>query len=111
MSNVLELKKWHESDKANGLQPKTQLGRVILTLAETGTWHTLREIESMISSRYGHQDTQAAISARLREISAVKHGLVKQRKMEMVNNKQVHRYRLVPFVPVRKVAEKVGVTE
>ncbi len=110
MSNVLDLQKWKGTEKAKRLTSKTQMGRVILVLTQTGGWYTLREIEKMITMRYADKDTQAAISARLREISAVKHGLVKQRTMEMVNGKQVHRYRLVPFTPVRQVAEKIGVT-
>ena len=43
----------------------TQLGRVIAVMLD-GRERTLRRIESEIFSRFGHGDTQAAISARLR---------------------------------------------
>lgn len=111
MSNYQALKQWRKTEKSKAITGKTQMGRVIISLAATGGWYTLREIESAIYQNFFDRDTQAAISARLREVSPSKHGLVKQAKMEMVNRKQVWRYRLVPVAPVREVAEKVGVTE
>ncbi|GHX89541.1 hypothetical protein VCSRO111_0605 [Vibrio cholerae] len=107
----MNLKQWKANKKLQSrINYGTQIGRVIRVMTEYGGWYTLREIEKMIAARYQDKDTQAAISARLREISAIKHGLVKHRRMEMVNGKQVHRYKLVPFVPVRSVADSVGVT-
>ncbi len=107
----MNLEQWKANKKFQSrINYGTQIGRVIRVMTEYGGWYTLREIENMIAARYQDKDTQAAISARLREISAIKHGLVKHRRMEMVNGKQVHRYSLIPFVPVRDVAEKIGVT-
>ena len=59
-----------------------------------GKERTLRQIEAAIYERTGHGDTQAAISARLREVWA--HGWEKQRRCEVINGKQVWWYRLVP---------------
>lgn len=106
----MNIEQWKVSKYQDRINYSTQLGRVIYVLTNSSKPMTLREIESRIWDKFPHRDTQAAISARLREISAAKHGLVKQRQMEMVNGKQVHRYKLVPFVPVRSVADSVGVT-
>lgn len=106
----MNLQEWKANKKFQSrINYGTQTGRVIRVMTEFGGWYTLREIEKMIAARYQDKDTQAAISARLREITPFKHGLIKHRKMEMVNGKQVHRYSLIPFMPVREVAEKVGV--
>ena len=45
----------------------SQLNRVIAVMCD-GKERTLRQIEAEIFSRFGHGDTQAAISARLREV-------------------------------------------
>lgn len=108
MSNYQALKQWRETEKGKRINGKTQMGRVILALTMTGSWYTLREIESEIRYMFNEFDTQAAISARLREVSPSKHGLVKKSKMEIVNRKQVWRYQLMPSVPVRVVTKKVG---
>ncbi|QKJ87430.1 hypothetical protein PMPD1_2488 [Paramixta manurensis] len=76
----------------------TQLHRVMVATAGAD-WYTLRGIEKLLSTMFpGEGDTQAAISARLREVSAVRHGLVKQ--VRIVRNdetgKKVWFYRLVP---------------
>ncbi|MFV0575973.1 MAG: hypothetical protein ACK5NC_11265 [Vibrio sp.] len=107
MNNYQALRQWRETAKAKAITGKTQMGRVILSMVSTGSWYTLREIEKTISQCFEDRDTQAAISARLREVRPSKYGLVKQSKMEMVNRKQVWRYRLVPSDPVRDVASKV----
>ncbi|EOW9223429.1 hypothetical protein ACN26P_001894 [Vibrio cholerae] len=86
----------------------SQIGRVIAVMVSDNGWHTLREIEALIHAHFPDRDTQAAISARLREVSPSRHGLVKQRKMEVVNKKQVWRYRLVPSLPVKEVAKRIG---
>lgn len=72
----------------------TQLGRVIAVMLD-GRERTLRRIESEIFSRFGHGDTQAAISARLREVAA--YGYEKITRTETINGKQVWFYRLTPF--------------
>lgn len=71
----------------------SQLNRVIAVMCD-GKERTLRQIEAEIFSRFGHGDTQAAISARLREVWSK--GWYKQRRLEMINGKQVWWYRLVP---------------
>lgn len=71
----------------------SQLNRVIAVMCD-GKERTLRQIEAAIFERTGDGDTQAAISARLREVWAK--GWEKQRRLEMVNGKQVWWYRLVP---------------
>ena len=71
----------------------TKLGRVIAVMLD-GRERTLRRIESEIFSRFGHADTQAAISARLREVAV--YGYEKNTRIETINGKQVWWYRLVP---------------
>ena len=72
----------------------TQLGRVIAVMLDCRE-RTLRRIESEIFSRFGHGDTQAAISARLREVAA--YGYEKKTRTETINGKLVWFYRLTPF--------------
>ena len=72
----------------------SQLNRVIAVMSD-GKERTLRQIEAAIWERTGHGDTQAAISARLREVHCK--GWEKQTRHETVNGKQVWWYRLVPF--------------
>lgn len=56
----------------------SQLNRVI-SAASGADWRTLRDLEKLLSQMFpGEGDTQTAISARLREISPVRHGLLKQ---------------------------------
>lgn len=76
----------------------SQLNRVI-TAASGADWRTLHDLEKLLSQMFpGEGDTQTAISARLREINPVRHGLVKQ--VRTVRNedsgKRVWFYRLVP---------------
>ena len=72
----------------------SQLDRVIAVMCD-GKERTLRQIESAIFNLTGEGDTQAAISARLREVYL--RGWEKQRRLEMINGKQVWWYHLVPF--------------
>ncbi|MGG7670061.1 hypothetical protein ACQ4OC_15625 [Yersinia sp. J1] len=76
----------------------SQLNRVV-SAASGADWLTLRDLEKLLSQMFpGEGDTQAAISARLREINPVRHGLVKQ--VRTVRNedsgKRVWFYRLIP---------------
>lgn len=93
----------HEQIKA-GLQElfshspigiKNQFGRVV-AVAAGSEWLTLRQMEKRISDRFPDKDTPAAISARLRQVSPILHGLIKQRRMEYRHGKRVYRYRLIP---------------
>lgn len=72
----------------------SQLGRVIAIMRD-GKRRTLREIERECWSRYGHADTQAAISARLRQVH--KYGYRKQAHIERINDKAVWWYFLTPI--------------
>ena len=82
----------------------TQLGRVIAVMLD-GRERTLRRIESEIFSRFGHGDTQAAISARPREVAA--YGYEKITRTETINGKLVWWYRLVPATS-KAVAQEVA---
>lgn len=79
----------------------TQLGRVIAIMSD-GKARTLRDIERECWSRYGQADTQAAISARLREVCC--HGWVKHSNNKNINGKQVWHYSL----SLRPTAEAVA---
>ncbi|GJC03784.1 hypothetical protein KAM385_08130 [Aeromonas hydrophila] len=83
------------------LSVATQLGRVIAIMSD-GKPRTLRDIERW--SRYGHADTQAAISARLREVCC--HGWVKHSSCQNIDGKQVWHYHLSPFPTAEAVAAK-----
>ena len=67
----------------------TQLGRVISIMLD-GRWRTLRDIERECWQRFGHADTQAAISARLREVGDA--GFEKASQQRRINEKQVWFY-------------------
>ena len=82
----------------------SQLRRVIAVMCD-GKERTLRQIEAAIYERTGHGDTQAAISARLREVWA--HGWEKQRRFEVINGKRVWWYRLVQATS-KAVAQEVA---
>lgn len=74
----------------------TQFGRVV-TVAAGADWLTLRQLEAMIHARFpAHHDTQAAISARLRDVSPARCGLIKEMRIIRPQNKNVYLYRLVP---------------
>ena len=72
----------------------TQLGRVISIMSD-GKPRTLRDIERECWSRYGHADTQAAISARLRQV--YKYGYIKNVNIKKINEKLVWWYYLTPM--------------
>lgn len=85
------------------LSVATQLGRVISIMSD-GKARTLRDIERECWSRYGQADTQAAISARLREVCC--HGWVKHSNHQNINGKQVWYYSLSPRPTAEAVAAK-----
>lgn len=77
----------------------TQFGRVV-TVAAGADWHTLRQLEALIHARFpAHHDTQAAISARLRDVSPARCGLIKEVRITRPKNKNVYQYRLIPAAP------------
>ena len=78
-----------------------QLGRVIAIMRD-GKLRTLREIERERWSRFGHADTQAAISARLRQVH--KHGYIKNAHIEKINDKAVWWYYLTPMDSTKEQA-------
>ncbi len=72
-----------------------QFNRVV-KVASGRKWRTLRDLESVIIDRFNVADTQAAISARLRDISGLARlKLAKETRTERINNKTVWFYRLV----------------
>ena len=79
----------------------SQLGRVIAIMRD-GKRRTLREIERECWSRYGHADTQTAISARLRQVH--KYGYLKQAHIEKINDKAVWWYYLTPMDSTKEQA-------
>ena len=79
----------------------SQLGRVIAIMRD-GKRRTLREIERECWSRYGHADTQTAISARLRQVS--RYGYRKQAHIERINDKAVWWYYLTPMDSTKEQA-------
>ena len=76
------------------LSTEYQLGRVIAIMRD-GKERTLRDIERECWSRFGHSDTQAAISARLRQV--YKYGYVKNVNIKKINEKLVWWYYLTPM--------------
>ncbi|WP_323063521.1 hypothetical protein [Aeromonas jandaei] len=85
------------------LSVATQLGRVIAIMRD-GKARTLREIERECWNRYTQADTQAAISARLREVCC--HGWVKHSSNKTINGKVVWYYSISPFPTAEAVAAK-----
>ena len=79
----------------------SQLGRVIAIMRD-GKRRTLREIERECWSRYGHADTQTAISARLRQVH--RYGYRKQAHIEKINDKAVWWYYLTPMESTKEQA-------
>ena len=78
-----------------------QLGRVIAIMRD-GKLRTLREIERECWTRYGHADTQTAISARLRQVH--RYGYRKQAHIEKINDKAVWWYYLTPMDSTKEQA-------
>ena len=78
-----------------------QLGRVIAIMRD-GKLRTLREIELECWSRFGHADTQTAISARLRQVH--KYGYIKNAHIEKINDKAVWWYYLTPMDSTKEQA-------
>ncbi|MEX2940285.1 hypothetical protein [Serratia fonticola] len=75
--------------------PDSQQARVMLAAAGA-TWRTLRDLELLVLQMYGVADTQSAISARLREFSKPRNGLIKERQMVRAESgRMVYFYRLV----------------
>ncbi len=104
----MSLELWKKSAAYQGIKWHTQFGRVVSVLVGY-EYLTLRQVEQRIAQKYpDHQDTPAAISARIREVSPSRHGLVKQKTMERLGDHQVYRYRLIPTVPIRAIAEMIG---
>ena len=79
----------------------SQLGRVIAIMRD-GKRRTLREIERECWTRFGHADTQTAISARLRQVH--RYGYRKQAHIEKINDKAVWWYYLTPMDSTKEQA-------
>ena len=76
------------------LSTEYQLGRVIAIMRD-GKLRTLRDIERECLAQFGHADTQAAISARLRQV--YKYGYIKNVNIKKINEKLVWWYYLTPM--------------
>ena len=83
------------------LSTEYQLGRVIAIMRD-GKLRTLRDIERECWSRFGHADTQAAISARLRQV--YKYGYIKNVHIKKINEKLVWWYYLTPMDSTKEQA-------
>lgn len=80
--------------KYRTVNASSQLGRVVAIMCD-GRERTLRDIENACWNRFGEGDTQAAISARLREVHS--YGWEKQSRMVKHHTKQIWYYKLVPL--------------
>jgi hypothetical protein len=97
---------WSDSGKYP-IKQTTQFGRVV-TVTCGSAWKTLREIEADIQFLFPEMaDMHSSISARLRQVSPCKHGLVKQRAYyTSKRGTVVHVYRLVPVTWLEEEAER-----
>ncbi|WP_413722667.1 hypothetical protein ACL2XG_05465 [Sodalis sp. RH24] len=98
---------FEQSDINAGIRDLIRAGRMkekaesqfhrVLHAAAGPKWRTLRDLELLVLQMYGVADTQAAISARLREVKPEIHGLKKERLAikDPQSGKAVHFYRLV----------------
>lgn len=90
------IRKLRQDGKFGG--PDTQLNRVII-VASGADWFSLPELERLIAYNWPNEgDIQSSISARLRDISPIMHGLVKQTRAvrNEATGKTTWFYRLVP---------------
>lgn len=90
---IRKLRQAGKFDEAN-----TQLNRVIAA-ASGADWYSLRDLEKLLFAMFPNEgDTQAAISARLRDVSPIRHGVVKQvcTAHNAETGKTTWFYRLVP---------------
>ncbi|CVA06627.1 TPA: hypothetical protein ACYUTM_001882 [Serratia marcescens] len=85
--------------------PETQMGRVIQA-AVGAQWMTLRKLERTVFMMFFVADTQAAISARLREVDPKTHGLIKEKRTvkDPETGRPVYFYRLVAATEKEKAA-------
>lgn len=83
------------------LSTEYQLGRVIAIMRD-GKERTLRDIERECLAQFGHNDTQAAISARLRQV--YKYGYIKNVNIKKINEKLVWWYYLTPMDSTKEQA-------
>ena len=79
----------------------TQLGRVIAIMRD-GKLRTMRDIARECLTQFGHADTQAAISARLRQV--YKYGYIKNVHIKKINEKLVWWYYLTPMDSTKEQA-------
>ena len=91
-------------DPMTGTAATMQIEENLALAARRGKPRTLRDIERECWSRYGHADTQAAISARLREVCC--YGWVKHSSNQVIDGKQVWHYRIELSPTTEAVAAK-----
>lgn len=79
--------------------PDSQICRV-RNAAAGATWRTLRDIERLVVEMYGVYDTQAAISARLREFSKPFQGWLRNAGWQKAN--RVSGFISTAWLPLRR---------
>lgn len=79
--------------------PASQLGRTYLALAASGSWLMLHELAAEIRARFDTIDSEAAISARLRDLRR-HHGLKVESRRR--GNSAAHEYLLMRQTPAKR---------
>lgn len=74
--------------------PSSQLGRTYLALSNAGDWMILHELAAEIRGRFNTLDSEAAISARLRDLRRHHDLKVASRRR---GKSAAHEYRLLPL--------------
>jgi len=88
--------------------PACQLGRTYLALSESRSWLMLHELAAEIRKRFDRLDSEAAISARLRDLRR-QHGLIVESRRR--GDSAAHEYRLIRLAPVKRQPDMLGVLQ
>ncbi|MDA5562794.1 hypothetical protein PJK54_03830 [Cobetia sp. MMG027] len=88
--------------------PASQLGRTYLALSESRSWLMLHELAAEIRKRFDRLDSEAAISARLRDLRR-QHGLIVESRRR--GDSAAHEYRLIRLAPVKRQPDMLGVLQ
>ncbi|NHH86543.1 hypothetical protein [Cobetia sp. MB87] len=88
--------------------PACQLGRTYLALSESRSWLMLNELAAEIRKRFDRLDSEAAISARLRDLRR-QHGLIVESRRR--GDSAAHEYRLIRLAPVKRQPDMLGVLQ
>ncbi len=89
-------------------QPTSQLGRTYLALSNADAWLMLHELAAEIRQRYHHMDSEAAISARLRDLRR-HHGIdIESRRR---GDSPAHEYRLMRKMPAQRQPDMLEIRQ